>query len=73
MPLKFIALSPKLSPPGHQFFRCPTAKRIWQLTAGFSLQKNPKIVIWAENNWKGKGIKAVICKLGLAASDYQIW
>lgn len=57
----------------HQFFRCPTAKRIWQLTAGFSLQNNPKIVIWAENNWKGKGIKAVVCKLGLAASDYQNW
>lgn len=57
----------------HQFFRRPTAKRIWQLTAGFSLQKNPKIVIWAENNWKGKGIKAAVCKHGLAASDYQIW
>ena len=42
---------------------------------GLSLQCSPetggeKIVNWTQNHWKGKSLKAIMCKFGLGATVY---
>ena len=32
-----------------------------------------RIVEWAGNNWKGRSLKVITCKLGFGATLYQFW
>lgn len=62
----------------HLFFDCSFCRRVWRGNLENCLVSNipyswDDIVERGEQEWKGRGLKAILCKLVLSSSVYNIW
>ena len=62
----------------HLFFTCPFSERIWRILCDKSNlpwvhRSWGETVHWMTQNFKGKSLRSVICRLMFAAAVYAIW